>query len=91
MTPQQTLKTLVEEALHVGALLNSIEDVDAREAARERFETVLNDELFHGAQLASSPLLTAFGDNDTHSLRVEPMNKVQSLAEYEAWKAGLPS
>lgn len=88
MTRQQTLKTLVEEALHVGALLNSIEDVDARDAARERFEQVLNDELFHGARLAGSPLLDAF--DGEHSVRVDP-DRVRRMDEYRDWKNGLPS
>lgn len=79
-----TLSLLRVKAWEVATILNGIADPDEREAAREQYEQALNDELYHGAR-TTRDLMAELSDNGGHSVRV------QSLAEYAVWKAGLPS
>jgi hypothetical protein len=94
---ETTLSLLAVKAWEVAALLNSIDDPDEREAAREKFEQVLNDELFHGSMNRSLAAGTGmildavFGDSRLHSVRVDDPERVRRLEEYRLWKAGLPS
>lgn len=45
---------LVEKAVEVAGLLNTVDDDDEREQLQELYERRLNDELFHGSEIRAA-------------------------------------